>query len=272
MLQNMLEKVKTVIDGDHLIVSCPELTVKLERKEFMDTLWHQYKTLIECEIEEEYELTFDTDFSGCMSSVYGDFVIQEEETEEGEKQNFVFRFCFPETEDTEEDEIPKRIDIPANWEETKLWCEFVLRLDGRDEDIRSLRDDIIQEKEENEKSSRERAEKVAASLHGISIYPSSSIDHHAVWFEDEDANIQIHILVEELSDIADVLSGDSDSLKIDNTYEDEDHLYFEWNEEETQLSVHFIAEDGKSVVTLSKKQAEELGDKVEMIDDNSHLI
>lgn len=251
-LLRVLEKVQPVIEKEHIVVSCSELSVKLTKETFFTQLLKEYETLLKCEIEGHYSLRFDTDFEGC-DGPYNDslFVIQESEEKKEGKPLFSFVFAFPQEE---EDEDSKKVIHEFTWEETKLWCDYVFCLDGRQKELLSLCDNVIK------KNEQKQVNNALVSLHGISIHPNNHPRYNTVLIKDENSNSSIPIFVENLAIFrCSLISTDRQIWKIEDIYRDGDFLQLLWNEDYSVLLIQFIINEREaSLITLSSNQAKEL--------------
>lgn len=270
IIQSALEKVSPKLEGDFLYTQTSDIVTKIQREPFINSLLIEYRALVKSEVEKDYNLTFDTDFSGCDRVNDNVFVIQEDESKRDDQNRPHFLFMFwkrPGSDSLDQEENHsevERTDVCMNWDETKAWCEHVLTLAGEGKEIQQIFSLLQQELEDAEKSYKEKTECETASIGNLRVYPNSNNNYHSpsVWVKDEDANITIAIWKEDIGEITEFAeSRDSHVKRINNIHDDTDeHLLLLWdyNGDEVYLDIHFHTRKYHSFVRISEEQLPEL--------------
>lgn len=269
-LQSALKKVSVKLEGDFLHIQTSDAIAKIHRESFVNSLLVEYRALIKSEVEKEYNLSFDTDFSGSDRATDNVFVIQEDEDKQDDQNRPHFLFMlwkYSDSDSLNQDEAQsteKRIDVHLNWDETKAWCEHVLTLVGKGEKIEQILSLIQQELMDEDKSYKEKLEFNTASIGNLKVYPNTNNHYHSpsVWVKDESANISIAIWKEDIEEIMEFAESHNSHVKrINNIHEDaEEHLLLLWdyNGDDVYLDIHFYTRKYHSFVRISQEQLPEL--------------
>jgi len=269
-LQSALEKVSVNLEGDFLHIQTSKAVAKIQSEPFVKSLLVEYRALIKSEVENEYNLSFDTDFSGCDRVNDNVFVIQEDEDKHDDQNRPHFLFMFwnhLDNDSLNQEEVRLseiRLDVHLNWDETKAWCEHVLTLVDKGEKIEQILSLIQQELMDEDKSYKEKLEFNTASIGNLKVYPNTNNHYHSpsVWVKDESANISIAIWKEDIEEIMEFAESHNSHVKrINNIHEDaEEHLLLLWdyNGDDVYLDIHFHTRKYHSFVRISQEQLPEL--------------
>lgn len=268
-LVDVLQKVTPVLDGNYIIVSCSELTARVEKNTFIDTLLMQYRALIANELAGDYDVEFDTEFAGCENPQQEAFLIQDVAEHNGEKQNFVFAFGFPQNNE----EKRRVIEIIMDWDETKLWCEYVLLLADRMDEVFTLKQELV----EKEKDEEEWFNKVILAVGDIVIHPAHYSIHPSFVLTTRTIHNSLSIRIDDVIEIYKFLmeiqnASDTNSyrtLRIYDMYGTGHSVMIHWD---TILSFHFETTEGTLPITFSNSEIPQLEKGCLKLIKHAHLI
>lgn len=268
-LVDVLQKVTPVLNGNYVVVSCSELTARVEKNTFIDTLLVQYRALIESELKGVYDVEFDTEFAGCENPQHEAFLIQEVTEHNGEKQNFVFAFGFPQ----KNEEKRRILEIIMDWDETKLWCEYVLLLAGRRDEVFTLKQELVEKAKDNE----EWFNKVILAVGDIVIHPAHYSIHPSFVLTPRTIHNSLSIRIEDVKEIYTFLTeiqnvSDTNNyrtLRIYDMYGTGHSVMIHWD---TILSFHFETTEGTVPITFSNSQISQLEKGCLKLIKHAHLI
>lgn len=273
-----LQKAQPIITKTTLKVMVDDLSIPLKKKEFVSALLTEYRSLLEAEAEDlKSGVLFDTDFAGNGLVDGPEFVIQDNGTDKNEERIFAFIAFYPKAEneqkeESNEEDIPPYIEKVVTWDELKAWVEFVLVASDKLKDILAMEDEVQKEYEKSNEEAEDDETITSVEIGDISIYPSSSVEHRAMWIENTKDNISIQIAFEDLNDISYYIDNLGVPPRVHSVYRDSTDEYVDMSWGKKNLKLTFVQDGKKATVKLSHKKAEKLNEKMAIIQENGHLM